>query len=168
MTGYDSGTAGLTAKAVDFFRLRGRLEASPFHFINLGVLAYIGMGQVRFLLAWKTKILRRLESFLLVSFDHAIACSLGAGDFQASRESYRVPRFIQDTSELRCAQAVCTGRKAAGEASDQVSFQIFPVLLKSHCCSSGPQTGLPFSVVLPWILAASHFQATQRIYPVRH
>lgn len=48
MTGYDEdGGGGLTAKAVDFFRLRGRLEASPFHFINLGVLAYIGMGQVR-------------------------------------------------------------------------------------------------------------------------
>lgn len=47
MTGYDSGTEGLAARAVDFLRLRGRLEASPFHFINLGVLAYIGMGQVR-------------------------------------------------------------------------------------------------------------------------
>ncbi|CAM9719719.1 unnamed protein product [Ectocarpus sp. 12 AP-2014] len=47
MTGYDSSTAGLTEKAVDFFRLRGRLSASPFHFINLGVLAYIGMGQAR-------------------------------------------------------------------------------------------------------------------------
>lgn len=47
MTGYDNSTAGLTEKAVDFFRLRGRLSASPFHFINLGVLAYIGMGQAR-------------------------------------------------------------------------------------------------------------------------
>eukprot|EP00752_Nemacystus_decipiens_P005671 g5132.t1 len=45
MTGYDSGAEGLTSRAVDFLRLRGRLEASPFHFINLGVLAYIGMGQ---------------------------------------------------------------------------------------------------------------------------
>ncbi|CAM9357939.1 unnamed protein product [Ectocarpus fasciculatus] len=45
MTGYDNSTAGLTEKAADFFRLRGRLSASPFHFINLGVLAYIGMGQ---------------------------------------------------------------------------------------------------------------------------
>lgn len=48
MTGYDeSGAAGLAAKAIDLIRLRGRLEASPFHFINLGVLAYIGLGQVR-------------------------------------------------------------------------------------------------------------------------
>ena len=47
MTGYDSDSTGLMAKAADFLRLRGRLEASPFHFINLGVLAYIGMGQVR-------------------------------------------------------------------------------------------------------------------------
>ncbi|CBN78336.1 NADH dehydrogenase (ubiquinone) [Ectocarpus siliculosus] len=45
MTGYDNSTAGQMEKAVDFFRLRGRLSASPFHFINLGVLAYIGMGQ---------------------------------------------------------------------------------------------------------------------------
>ena len=37
----------MAGRAVDFLRLRGRLEASPFHFINLGVLAYIGMGQVR-------------------------------------------------------------------------------------------------------------------------
>ncbi|CAM9882946.1 unnamed protein product, partial [Ectocarpus sp. 13 AM-2016] len=43
MTGYDDG--GLMAKAVDLFRLRGRLEALLFHFINLGVLAYIGLGQ---------------------------------------------------------------------------------------------------------------------------
>lgn len=48
MTGYETGTAaGQMARAADFFRLRGRLAASPFHFINLGVLAYIGMGQVR-------------------------------------------------------------------------------------------------------------------------
>lgn len=47
MTGYDNDGMGLMAKAADFLRLRGRLEASPFHFINLGVLAYIGMGQVR-------------------------------------------------------------------------------------------------------------------------
>ena len=45
MTGYEDGVAGITARAADFLRLRGRLEASPFHFINLGVLAYIGMGQ---------------------------------------------------------------------------------------------------------------------------
>lgn len=47
MTDYESGSAGQMARAADFFRLRGRLVASPFHFINLGVLAYIGMGQVR-------------------------------------------------------------------------------------------------------------------------
>ena len=47
MTGYKDGITGLTEKAADFLRLRGRLEASPFHFINLGVLAYIGMGQAR-------------------------------------------------------------------------------------------------------------------------
>lgn len=45
MTGYDDNIAGLGALAGDFLRLRGRLEASPFHFINLGVLAYIGTGQ---------------------------------------------------------------------------------------------------------------------------
>lgn len=45
MTGYGDGVNGVTERAVDFLRLRGRLEASPFHFINLGVLAYIGMGQ---------------------------------------------------------------------------------------------------------------------------
>ena len=46
MTDYREGGAGLLDKTGDFFRLRGRLEAIPFHFINLGVLAYIGMGQV--------------------------------------------------------------------------------------------------------------------------
>ncbi|CAM9093564.1 unnamed protein product [Ascophyllum nodosum] len=45
MTDYREGGAGLLDKTGDFFRLRGRLEAIPFHFINLGVLAYIGMGQ---------------------------------------------------------------------------------------------------------------------------
>lgn len=47
MTGYSDDTSGLIEMARDFLRLRGRLEATPFHFINLGVLAYIGTGQVR-------------------------------------------------------------------------------------------------------------------------
>lgn len=47
MTGYNDDASGLMALGMDFLRLRGRLEASPFHFINLGVLAYIGTGQVR-------------------------------------------------------------------------------------------------------------------------
>lgn len=47
MTGYSDDFSGLAAMGSDFVRLRGRLEALPFHFINLGVLAYIGTGQVR-------------------------------------------------------------------------------------------------------------------------
>lgn len=46
MTGYATDPSGVMERAVDFLRLRGRLQASPFHFINLGVLAYIGTGQV--------------------------------------------------------------------------------------------------------------------------
>lgn len=46
MTGYSDDMSGLMALAGDFLRLRGRLEATPFHFINLGVLAYMGTGQV--------------------------------------------------------------------------------------------------------------------------
>lgn len=46
MTGYSDDFSGLVSMGGDFLKLRGRLEASPFHFINLGVLAYIGTGQV--------------------------------------------------------------------------------------------------------------------------
>lgn len=95
MTGYADGTAGVTARVVDFLRLRGRLEASPFHFINLGVLAYIGMGQVsqgrgevcNFCAAFPVRLPRNKSSGFLFPRKlgiRAIAFSVG---LQASRQN---------------------------------------------------------------------------------
>ena len=37
--------ADASAAAVSFLRLRGALEARPFEFLNLGLLAYLGGGK---------------------------------------------------------------------------------------------------------------------------